>query len=92
MAKKTQSLLEKCYKDSNGKVILGQFPNPPLVTWVAATVVAKIITDSDLVSLLEVVAFGAIFTWAWLELFQGVTYFRRCLGLLVLLFSVYNQL
>jgi hypothetical protein len=33
---------------------------------------------------LAAVAYGSLFTWAWLELFQGVNYFRRSLGLLVL--------
>jgi hypothetical protein len=34
---------------------------------------------------LEALAFGSLFTWAWLELFQGVNYFRRALGLGVLI-------
>jgi hypothetical protein len=33
---------------------------------------------------LDVLAFGSLFTWAWEELFQGVNYFRRALGFLVL--------
>ena len=33
---------------------------------------------------LDVIAFGSLFIWAGLELFQGVNYFRRALGLLVL--------
>ena len=34
---------------------------------------------------LEAIAFGSLFTWAWEELFQGVNYFRRALGFLVLI-------
>lgn len=34
---------------------------------------------------LDLVAFGALFTWAWQELFEGVNYFRRSLGLIGLI-------
>ncbi|HEY9908282.1 MAG TPA: hypothetical protein V6D18_11845 [Thermosynechococcaceae cyanobacterium] len=36
-------------------------------------------------------AFGSLFTWAWLELFQGVNYFRRSLGLIVLLGAIASK-
>lgn len=29
----------------------------------------------------QLFAFGALFTWAWQELFDGVNYFRQVLGL-----------
>jgi hypothetical protein len=34
---------------------------------------------------LEMIAFASLFTWAWGELFEGVNYFRRGLGLMVIL-------
>jgi len=33
---------------------------------------------------LELVAFGALFTWAWLEIFDGANWFRRLLGITVM--------
>jgi hypothetical protein len=33
-----------------------------------------------------------LFTWAWQELFQGVNYFRRSLGLVVLLGAIASRL
>lgn len=33
---------------------------------------------------LDLIAMGTLFTWAWFELFQGVNYFRRTLGFIVL--------
>jgi hypothetical protein len=41
---------------------------------------------------LEVLAFGSLFTWAWEELFQGVNYFRRALGLLVLVSLIASKI
>lgn len=48
--------------------------------------------NSNLQILVNVLAFGTIFTWAWLELFRGVNYFRRSLGLIVLMVILASQL
>nr|WP_223805582.1 hypothetical protein [Pseudanabaena sp. UWO310] len=50
-----------------------------------------IVTTGKVNSGLSLLAFGALFTWAWLELFDGVNYFRRLLGLLVLLLAIANS-
>ncbi len=73
------------------KLILWQTPNLPIIIWFLATVLGKFIEHGRLHEILAVVAFGAIFTWAWLEIFQGVNYFRRALGLTILIFSIYSQ-
>jgi hypothetical protein len=36
-------------------------------------------------------SFGLLFTWAWLELVSGKSYFRRLLGLVVLVLIVYDR-
>ncbi len=64
-------------------------PNTPLITWAVCLLAGKMIAhtslhDTVLHRLLELVSFGALFTWAWLELFQGRNNFRRALGLIVL--------
>lgn len=87
-----QSILERCYKDKKGNVVLAQFPNAPLITWIVATIAARLLPDSALAPLLGLVAFGAIFTWAWLETFHGVTYVRRMIGLIVMIAAIFNRL
>lgn len=79
------TLLDRIFRDESGKIILAQFPNPPLITWLAGTLLKLFFTTGSINSGLEILTFGALFTWAWEELFQGVNYFRRILGLLVLL-------
>jgi len=49
-----------------------------------ASLLALIFTTGKINTVLDVLANGSLFTWAWLELFQGVNYFRRALGLIVL--------
>ena len=82
--------VRKVFKDKNGKIVLGQKPNLPIIVWFTALLLTKI-TNSTLQDLFAIMSFGALFTWAWLELFQGVNYFRRVLGLLVLVMSIWSR-
>ena len=72
--------------------MIAQKPNLPLLVWFVATLLALLITSDNIHRGLEAVAFGTLFTWAWQELFQGVNYFRRSLGLLVLLSMIATKL
>ncbi|MBE9001524.1 hypothetical protein IQ274_25735 [Nostoc sp. LEGE 12447] len=79
------TLIDKTFRDSEGKIVLAQMPNLPLIVWIVTTLLALIFTSGKINTVLDVVANGSLFTWAWLELFQGVNYFRRALGLAVLI-------
>jgi len=89
---KQQSFIDKCYKDKDNQVALVAAPNLPIIAWFVFTLLSKIIKTGTLHDLLAIVAFGAIFTWAWLEIIAGVNYFRRALGVVILGLSIYNQL
>lgn len=78
------TLLDKIFRDREGKVLLAQMPNLPLIVWIVASLLRLIYTTGKVNIGLEAIAFGSLFTWAWEELFQGVNYFRRALGVLVL--------
>jgi len=52
---------------------------------ITATVLQLIVKSGNIHIGLDAIAFGSLFTWAWQELFEGVNYFRRALGLLVLI-------
>ncbi|OUL21539.1 hypothetical protein [Nostoc sp. 106C] len=76
---------DKIFRDSEGNIVVAQKPNLPLILWIVATLLKLVITTGVANTVLDAVAFGSLFTWAWLELFQGVNYFRRGLGLVVLI-------
>ncbi|AVH69130.1 hypothetical protein [Nostoc sp. 'Lobaria pulmonaria (5183) cyanobiont'] len=86
------TLIDKTFRDSNGKIVLGEIPNPPLILWIVASLLTLVFTTGKINTLLDILANGALFTWAWLELFQGVNYFRRALGLGVLIGLIAYQL
>lgn len=82
------TLLDRTFKDSEGNIVLGQMPNLPILVWGAATLLQLVFTSGKVYAGLNAIAFGSLFTWAWQELFDGVNYFRRFLGLVVLVGAI----
>lgn len=85
------TIFDQIFRDSEGKIVLAQMPNLPLITWLVASILQLIFTTGKINIGLEVLSFGAIFTWAWEELFQGVNYFRRTLGFLVMIMLILSK-
>lgn len=82
------TLLDRTFRDSEGNIVLGQPPNLPILVWVGASLLQLVVTSGKIHIGLDLIAFGSLFTWAWEELFQGVNYFRRALGLIVLVVAI----
>ena len=74
------------------KMVVFQKPNAPLITWFVAMILARVLPYGQLNFTASLVSFGALFTWAWLEMFQGVSNFRRLLGAVVMAFTLINRL
>jgi len=89
---KPQKILRDFLKDKNEQIVIWQSPNLPLAVWGAATIGSKILVHGKVHQLLTLIAFGTIFTWAWLEIFEGASYFRRVLGLTVLIISIISRI
>lgn len=85
------TLFDRFFRDDKGDIVIAQPPNLPILTSFAATALYLFSTNSALEHLFGAIAFGTFFTWSWLELFQGVNYFRRTLGLLGLLSAIASQ-
>lgn len=86
------TLFNRTFRDNDGNLTIAQMPNLPILIWLAATLLALLITSGNFHRGLDALAFGSLFTWAWQELFQGVNYFRRLLGLIVLLVAIASKL
>lgn len=79
------TLFDRTFRDSEGKIVIAQMPNLPVLIGIAATLLQFIVPSGKIHAGLVLVAFGALFTWSWQELFEGVNYFRRGLGLITLI-------
>lgn len=77
---KQTSLFDRIFRDSEGKIVIAQPPNLPMIVGISATLLRYALTTGQIHTTLNLIAFGAWFTWAWLEIFEGVNYFRRALG------------
>lgn len=86
-----KSFVDKCIKDKNNNIVLAQKPNLLIIVWII-TVVSNPFLNGELKSLVGLISFGVLFAWAWLELFDGVNYFRRAIGLVVLIGLLYVRL
>ncbi|MBD2336426.1 hypothetical protein H6G64_05400 [Calothrix sp. FACHB-156] len=86
------TLVDKTFRDSRGNIVIAQKPNLPLIVWIATSLLSFLFTSDPINTVLNVIANGSLFTWAWLELFQGVNYFRRGLGLVVLIGIIARQI
>ncbi|MBX9254554.1 hypothetical protein H1Q63_11455 [Desmonostoc muscorum CCALA 125] len=86
------TLIDKTFRDSDGKIVIAQMPNLPLIVWIVTSLLALIFTSGKINTVLEILANGSLFTWAWLELFQGVNYFRRALGLVVFIVIIASKI
>lgn len=78
---KEPTLFDRIFRDSKGNIVIAQFPNLPVLMGVAAAILQSVLPSGQIQVAAELFAFGALFTWSWQELFDGVNYFRRALGL-----------
>lgn len=81
---KETTLFDRTFRDSEGKIVIAQMPTPPILVGLAAILLQLVFPSGKIQTGLDLVGFGALFTWAWQELFEGVNYFRRALGLIAL--------
>ena len=82
-----RSLWDKTWRDRRGRVIVWQTPNAPLMAWLVLTIFSLLV-NGRLANILYWVGSAALITWSLLEIFKGVNYVRRALGLLVLVLAV----
>ncbi len=88
MTNQKRSILNRLWYDQHGKLAIVGWPNTPLTAWLLAMGLGWLLPTGHWQTLAKVLSFGALFTWAWLELFDGVNYFRRALGLVVLMLVI----
>ena len=93
MSKRPHSILfDAFFRDSSGKIVIAQAPNWPIliagVFWVAAQ-----FFDGNAYHWVAIYVYRSfLIYWSLLELFKGVNYYRRLLGLVVLSVVIYSFL
>jgi hypothetical protein len=83
-----RSLWDKLWLDWQGNVVIYQRPNVWIIAWAVLDIVAIFAPSKHTASIAWSLGSAALIIWALLEIARGVNYFRRALGLLVLLMAV----
>ncbi len=82
-----QDIWDRTWKDKNGHIVIWQTPNAWLIGWAVLTVLSLLVNGRT-ADIFSVIGSVSLIAWASLEVFKGVDYFRRALGLVVLIFSI----
>jgi hypothetical protein len=85
------TFFDNFFRDRNGEIVIGQSPNIPILVWFAASLLQLAYKTGRINLGLDILATGSLFVWAILELFQGVNYFRRSLGAIVLVWLLISK-
>jgi hypothetical protein len=83
---------DQFFSGRNGRWVIVQWPNLPISVAVVATILKNIVPFGMANYTVALIAFGAFFTWSWLEIFDGNSKFRRVLGLVVMIVLIKSQL
>jgi uncharacterized membrane protein len=79
------TLFDRLFRDATGQIVIGQPPNLPILIWVLATLLKLVFKTGQVKLGLDLLAFSSLLYWSFLEITQGVNYFRRDLGVVVLI-------
>jgi hypothetical protein len=78
---------DRIWKDKHGDVVIWQFPNAWLIAWAVLTLFS-LFFNGHVADIFSWLGSAALIIWALFELLKGVNYFRRGLGLIVLIAAV----
>ena len=79
------NLFDRLFRDSTGEIVIMQSPNLPIIVWVSATLLKFFFKTGQTKVALDILAFVSLLYWSFLEITQGADYFRRDLGVIVLI-------
>ncbi|HLU07940.1 MAG TPA: hypothetical protein VKZ91_15380 [Woeseiaceae bacterium] len=78
--------------DRNGKIVIAQPPNIPIIGWFLLLLGSWWVTAEPWHGAMAFFSAAFLFTWAWMELTQGASPIRRVFGALVLLYLLGSRL
>jgi hypothetical protein len=73
------------FRDKDGHIVIWQWPNVPLWGWIIFKALSLLITATPWHAGFGHLSTAFLFTWAYLEITDGDAYFRRLLGLVVMI-------
>jgi len=79
-------IADRLFTDKTGSYVIGQSPNTPIILAAIGFIGSHVAPQGTvLAQIFSLFAFGAIFSWAYLEIMYGESLFRKILGIIVLI-------
>jgi hypothetical protein len=79
------SVFDKLFRDKKGNIVVFQSPNLPITGWLFCVVIGYYFSG-PVKNGLFTLGNTFLFLWAYLEITEGVNYFRRFVGGLAMLY------
>jgi hypothetical protein len=76
--------LRDFWRDKNGNLDIWKWPNLALWFWIGSTILGKLTSEGTAKFVFQQLALVSLVTWAWLEIVECTSSFRRVLGAAVL--------
>lgn len=65
------NLFDRFFRDNTGEIVVAQAPNIPILVWIAATLLKLVFKTGQVKIALDVLAFGSLLYWSFLEITEG---------------------
>ena len=78
------------FKNKQGQIVIWQWPNTAIYGWLVFLLLSNIFNKGIAHNGFSLLSKVSIFTWAYLEVTQGASYFRRLLGLIITVLLVFS--
>lgn len=82
--------LANLFKDRKGRIVIWQWPNVPVLAWAILGIASHVLARGKLQTVAQELSRAFLFVWAYLEITDGVSYFRRMLGTVVLVALIHG--
>lgn len=83
-----KKLINWLFITKDGKVVIGQFPNIPIIIWLISLIINYLVSNDKISLVISIVGTLSLVYWALLEITKGLNGFRRLLGLVILLYVI----
>ena len=80
----------KAFKDSTGKTVIWQTPNFLLLGWFICRIIDLLLQQKPIANGFAQLSSTFLFSWAYLEITEGVNLFRKTLGAVVAIATVWS--
>lgn len=89
---KLKNFFHRIFFSKDGKLVIIQRPNLPLLLWFITAIISNLLNEGETKSIFIWISTASLIIWSILEIISGANYFRKCLGIIILLILVINRI